>query len=659
MSRLSGLLRSAVLLSTAAAAYGQHQRIALAPDEFTLSGHGASKVLDGFCLDKNLVAPIESTTYSEVLAGESRAVVHLPDGDHPLAQAISSGLVQVQVDELKVSFVNKTPNEMSIRLGEPVALGEKPGTIESSSLLDPLRGPLPPSSDTAHDAVQKAIWNANAPERNLRVLSYLDTTSYTPEKGKDAVTRFQQDRHLPVTGNLDAATKSALATEVRTQQQLLTRVGFEPYSGSDGSDLGTTIRRYEIHNGLPVTGRMTEAVRSAVQSDLARADLFRRINDMDEAPVTSVNGAGMDSVITYRNSLDRHMAWFATPQGPELWLDNGRQFSRERGEWATDLWGLWALQDAEYMSDGDAQYVYAAPRAPGEDLKLQLGGKFFSVPEKDVPSLIRGETLPAEIAAHLAALKASGEKPSLVIYRDEMLQGKGGDAGPGMAPFEKSSQRPVDPLPLAKLLSKHTDTPVYLANSMEMADDNLDLMPEFRGGRSISMWIDGHLVDKGISNVHAELKDAQIEVVEARDAIAGQRPVVLFAGHNTANFRQDVLRYAREGKFEGGVVALAVCGEPDDLAFNSRLILDSDARAVIFYDQKINPTAVQEVLARFAERLSTNGSTGDFRAVWVQSVKDVLAQPHSDLMKQNLQKLIDVLMQLSRLFGEDTNAGWG
>lgn len=660
MFRLSRLLRISCLLLAVTTAYGQHQRIALPASEFSLSGRGASKVIDGYCLDKNLWAPMESTTYSEILAGESGAVVHLPDGDHPLAQAIRNGLVQVRVDELKVSFVNQTPNEMYIRFGEPLALGEKPGALESASLLDPLRGSETPSSGTAnYDAIQQKIWKANSSERNLRVLGYLETTSYTPEKGKDAIARYQQGRHLAVTGQFDDPTRTALATEVRSEEQLLARVGFQPYSGSDGSDLGATILRYEKQNGLPVTGQMNDAVRSAIQSDLSRADLFEKIGNMDEAPVTSVNGADMNAVITYRNSPGRRMVWFSTPKGPELWLDNGRQFDRVNGEWATDLWGMWALQDAEYMSDLGPQYVYAAPRAPGESLKLQLGKKFFSVPDKDVPSLLRGEALPPAISAHLASIKATGMKRSFVIHRDEMLQGRGGDAGPGMAPFQGSSQRPIDPVPIAKLLGKHTDQPVYIANSMEMADENLDSMPTFRGGRSISMWIDGHLVDKGISNVHEELKDAQIEVVEAREATPGNRPVVLFAGHNTANFRQNVLEYARDGKFKGGVVALAVCGEPDDVAFNSRLILDSDARAVIFYDQKINPTAVQEVLVRFAERLNANGTTGDFRSVWIQSVKDVLAQPHSDLMKQNLAKLEDVLMQLSLLFGEDANARRG
>jgi hypothetical protein len=226
-----------------------------------------------------------------------------------------------------------------------------------------------------------------------------------------------------------------------------------------------------------------------------------------------------------------------------------------------------------------------------------------------------------------------------------------------MSPLQGTEKQTFDPVLMAKSLSKHTDLRVFLANSLGPADKNLDSLPAFKGGSSISMWVDGKLIDKGISNVQEELKGAQIEIVEARDAKPGQRPAVLFAGSNTAKFRQNVLEYSRQGNFKDGVIAMAVCGERDDVAFNSRVIRESGAKAVIFYDQKINPTAVQEALARFAERLSKKGTTGDFRSVWVQSVRDVLTEPHSEIMKQNLEKLLEVLVQLSVLSREDRHAG--
>ena len=92
-----------------------------------------------FALDKTLYGTTEATTYSEVLAGGRRAVVHTPEGDRTLATAIQDGLIQVEVNG-SMQFVNKSEQRRLIRnFEEPLAIGEKPGVLKNPAMLDPLR----------------------------------------------------------------------------------------------------------------------------------------------------------------------------------------------------------------------------------------------------------------------------------------------------------------------------------------------------------------------------------------------------------------------------------------------------------------------------------------------------------------------------------------
>lgn len=153
-----------------------------------------------------------------------------------------------------------------------------------------------------------------------------------------AVERFQRSRGLQVTGDLDQVTASALQAEppqasaaLRNAQQRLSALGF--YNGAAdgvwGPDTRTAIERFQRSRGLPMTGDLNSATASALRSASQPAPVASRA----PTPPEAVQATDPTAVRTMQNRL-RQLGFFTDPAdgvwGPstQVALEN---FQRARG----------------------------------------------------------------------------------------------------------------------------------------------------------------------------------------------------------------------------------------------------------------------------------------------------------------------------------------
>jgi hypothetical protein len=178
-------------------------------------------------------------------------------------------------------------------------------------------------------------------------------------------------------------------------------------------------------------------------------------------------------------------------------------------------------------------------------------------------------------------------------------------------------------------------------------------MPKFEKGSQMAVFVDKRRIGSygEITHVRNALKGAEIRLVKAGNAKTGESPIILFAGQRNENFQALVKQLAAERRFENSLVAFAVCGEGCEVSFNSGIIRESGARAILFYDQRIHPDAVESVLLKFSELLIKEGvPDSKFQQLWRKSVEEVLKNctpPRCN--REDVEKLRDAILQLSAL----------
>jgi len=262
--------------------------------------------------------------------------------------------------------------------------------------------------------------------------------------------------------------------------------------------------------------------------------------------------------------------------------------------------------------------------------------------------------LPA-IDRYLSNLSPGTEKPAVIISRSSFFQGRGGDAGNGESPLAGFDYEQTDPIMLYKAFNKRYGDKVdlSLANDLKLGIANLKEMPKFEKGSQMAVFVDKRRIGSygEITHVRNALKGAEIRLVKAGNAKTGESPIILFAGQRNENFQALVKQLAAERRFENSLVAFAVCGEGCEVSFNSGIIRESGARAILFYDQRIHPDAVESVLLKFSELLIKEGvPDSKFQQLWRKSVEEVLKNctpPRCN--REDVEKLRDAILQLSAL----------
>jgi hypothetical protein len=667
MKHLFILLFSLLFLTLSTPQTFAQQRLGLMPQRFTLQGKGQTHEAEAFCLDRHLIQGAGHVPYGSVLSGQVGARVRVGNQSPiSLQQAIEDGIINITGSGgyssrfnsgLGMKFISRVDQPVSIELGQPVAFGQKPSWINPAALT-PLRQPR---SAYTSKLRQDMIWQAETYERRLQVLGYYKGSPHevTLPRIREAAREFQRDHRLAQTGLFDARTRAALDRAEETLRAGLARIGIveEPRTDTSVQDVTDVIRSYESYLNRTETGAMSESLRARMAKDEAMLKQVSAITERASAPAVDLASAdSFPDVLTFQLYDGGSNVIVKTPQGPELWsYFGGKTVQRIRGTDAIREFDEFSLKSAA-ASGGETYILQTGVYTPGEEISVAFGpGQLLKIPSAELSSFIDGKTAIPAFDERVAKLTASGAKRArILISRSALNQGRGGDAGGAGPTLFGSSFDQIDPLRLALAWQrKYGDKcDIFIANDINSGFYNLRRLPTVRDGSQIRVFTDGtHFKDYGIiSNVKPDLQGAGIKVVQAGGAEAGQPNVILITGRNDVPFRAFLEQLASEGRFEDSIIALASCGEGCEVPFNSMIIRKSGARAVLFYNQRVHPQAVEETLLKFSELLMKKGvPDGNFQQLWRESVEDLLNTKGGTSMPEEVKKLRDAFIQVSGL----------
>jgi hypothetical protein len=694
MKRLSFTLLAlfSILISTHAI-YAQHQRLGLQPQTIKINGRGLSNAVEAeaYCLDKHLLASTKPVGYGVVLTDETTALVTI-GRRRPvsLQQAITNGDINVEgsggrgetfASHLSLRFTSNVNEPVTIQLLKPLAMGEKARSWVRPDVLKPLENPLKPAQ--AKD-IQDPVWLAGINESRLQALGYHfgNADEVSVESLKNATRAFQRSNGLPLSGEFDPLTIKALKNEEDAAIETLTRLGFgvtRSVSETEVKSIGDALRLYQKHLGLPETGFLNNSLRAQMAEDMRYLPQVLEVEATDLTPAAYLGSSNSaPHVLTFQKYEKFNTVLVNTPRGPVLWVRNTegkiyrwpergemKTYTRRAGAEALKYLDVIAITQAINNSTPNRLILQVGIHLPGGRIPVAFGRENpFIVTQTEMSDFLAGRAgLPA-IDRYLSNLSPGTEKPAVIISRSSFFQGRGGDAGNGESPLGGFGYEQTDPIMLYKAFNKRYGDKVdlSLANDLRLGIANLKEMPKFEKGSQMAVYVDKRRIGSygEITHVKNALKGAEIRIVKAGNAKTGESPVILFAGQRNENFQALVKQLAAERRFENSLVAFAVCGEGCEVSFNSGIIRESGARAILFYDQRIHPDAVESVLLKFSELLIKEGvPDSKFQQLWRRSVEEVLKNctpPRCN--REDVEKLRDAILQLSALphRQSDTNA---
>jgi hypothetical protein len=673
MRRLFAVLFSLSFLTLFTAQSFAQQRLGLLPDRFTLQGKGQTYEAEAFCLDRHLIQRTEPVGYEKILAGQTGARVKV--GGEPsisLQEAINQGIVSIKGrgvpdserfrSHLSLTFVSNDPRPISIELTEPAAFGLKKASWINPDAIAPLRQPR---NAYASKLRQDMIWRADTHPRRLQVLGYYQGSPHEvnlPEL-RAATRAFQKAHGVPETGTFNPTTKLALDRAEEKLRADFARLGVseEPRTDTSVQDVTDVIRRYERYLGRKQgeeTGVMGEALRARLAADEV---VLKQVSDaatLGRAPAADLAAPGvLPDVLTFQRYRAGGNVIVRGSDGPELWsYFEGKVVGRYKGRRAIQEFDGFSLRGAVVNSSPDTYILQTGVYSPGAKIRIAFGpGTLLEVTPGELSQFMDGKASIPTFDERVATLTAGGEKrPRVLISRSALNQGRGGDVAGGPPPLEGTGFEQIDPLRLALAWERRYGdrVDIAIANDFNLGLENLRQLPIINRGSQIRVYADKtHFKDYDtVATVRADLRDVGIEVVQAREAGAGQPGVIIITAQKNAQSRAYLEQLASERRFENSILALASCGSGcDEIAFNSMLIRKSGARAVIFYDRNINPEAVKQTLLKFCELMSQRGvPQGNFQQLWRQSVDELLKDPNIP-MPGEVRKLRDAYIQVSNL----------
>src|SRR5262249_5038476 len=142
-----------------------------------------------------------------------------------------------------------------------------------------------------------------------------------------------------------------------------------------------------------------------------------------------------------------------------------------------------------------------------------------------------------------------------------------------------------------------------------------------------------------------------IDAVEV-GAQPGSPRIVVFTGKTTEASLQLIHELGAAGHFKDSIVALAMCGEGGEVPFNTQLIMDSGARGVLFYDERINQVAVKRAMLSLCDIIQKEGfSRGNFQALWRRAIDAAASKDLPAADRAEILRLKGAVLQLSELKG--------
>jgi hypothetical protein len=629
MSHLRKILFGLALLAAGSySTQAQHQRLGLAAQTIRLNADGTSSVVEAFCLDRNLYASREFVPYTTILNENPSAFAVYRDGSKiPLAEAMKNGLVTVEgsggqtASGLGLKFASHKPGLERIEIAQPIGFGESPGGLISSdsAILKQLGTKLP--NETAKQKNDR-IWQAQAPERMLQELGFYPEGSVNPANTIAATKKFQESVGLSSTGVMDLSTSNHLKTANRDLTKRLNGIGFNGNHDSESkvkssSDL---LRDFQKYHDLPETGRVSEDVLKHLARDEV---LAKQIQDLghNRGPVSQILGGTQypDVLTFFRDSKGVH-ALVSTGSKTDYWATDGAKVQR-----GIDLGTFSRLQFQHQFNDFVSQadkrsrgLVLSTDQVNDAELKKLESSSAITFPE------------------------------SITVVVSPFQQGR---PVPNYSPSIPSATN------IARTLRHYfgKDVPIFIAQDLETGLKNAAQMPKLVGPQGIKFFVDEKRIDDRdvVKNLSERLESLDIDVVEADSADLQGAAVGVVVGKNGQNMREALLRLARQGAFKDAILALAKCGDSDDVEFNGALIHASGAKGIMFYDEKIQPQAVKRVLVALTKRLSASGiPDGDWPRLFQLSVDDAaIGLSGTDL--NEVLKLRNAHVQTSDLIRQD------
>ncbi|HWJ39942.1 MAG TPA: hypothetical protein VNT29_02360 [Candidatus Limnocylindrales bacterium] len=649
MRRVRVALLVAVVFLLSASAFAQFQRVAL-PAQTIRIAPGKSAEVPGFCLDLGVPAPKSFTRYDHVLEGGGPVTVQVGNGpEQSLADALGK-TVRFEVitrgigmEDAPVLNVKITPLDRS----QPITIH-----VKDTAALGPSAGYVTPVQLTAVKDGQYGMWKAAEYESLLVRLGYHEADAKpTLASLAQATRRIQQKKSLPVTGDLsDRATQAALRADRDAILNRFAAVGFKPnprlaaLSDPRGfTDIGPIIRGYREAVGLPGTENFNPAVERELGKDEAIVAALRR-SPRGGMPsgvnLLASSGTGKTEVHLLGRT-GRLEAWH---------LDVHDVFRVE---------GLPALASMEtnalaaFADHDDALVVHALPYLKGDAGEILLEG---DATDGDVSELLAGTKGVPELDEYFAAAKKREDlkRLRLVVHRPTISQlGVGAEALKHY--FGEREVVVPDALKVAAALARRygANADVMLANDPGKAAENLLHLPVVEGGSQIRVYVDKQRLPdfNTIAHIREKFGDAHIEVVKVGKSEPGAPRIVLFTGHNSADARALISELGTAGHFKDSIVALAICGEGGEVPFNTQLIKDSGARAVLFYDQRISQTAVEKTLLELCNIMSKEGTTGgNIQQLLRRAIAAVLKDTTlKETERAEIRRLREAVLQLSNV----------
>lgn len=511
-------------------------------------------------------------------------------------------------------------------------------------------------------------WTSPQYAKVLHMFGYHPVDPGARESLIDATKTFQHDHGLPVSGEVDGDTERVLRRLYKQLAVRLEAVGFwereDAFSRSlhigirdpnELPDLSDAIRRYESEVGLPTTGVFRGAVWESLRRDAAVSAALRGGSPPQLLPFGRV-------LLASRRSGSSSSYLVGNGDFVETWsLSHGKVDYRERGP-DKFLSVDYDVHGAFLFAVPDAFVVQVPPHAASESASMSMsivanrqeGAIEIREEVEHIKDIVSGRSGSKAIERAIASARKQGRRPRILVYRSAFAQA--GTTKSQLARYQATRNVEIpDSLELAVALQRRygATADIFLVNDVDRAIENLKALPRVEAGSQIRVYVDkkGFQDFKTVDHLRPSLKGAQIEAVRVGEVQSGAPRIALIVSHNTPDARALISELGRAGQFKGSIVALAVCGQGGEVPFNTQLILESGARGVLFYDQRIKQVAVERALYQLCELVRKEGLTnGNLQSLLRLAVDRALGDTRLTASERaDLRLLRGSVLQLSTL----------
>ena len=557
-------------------------------------------------------------------------------------------------DYTKLVLINKSSSLATFRFRKTTVVGE---TAESLPGVDLSSVPLRALLKSRYE-IQAELWIRQLKEK-LSVLGYYKGSidGQQNESLSQAIRRFQKDRDLKVSDDMDKATLETLDDTVNKIANDLSGLGFKQ------AKLNDALLSYQTHSGLPETAIYDEKLKQCIAKDLLKKKKVLTIAE-SEHTASSYKGANPadDEFATMDRLNDQTYVLLKHKGDTELWIVKGRDIQqRLKGEDAIELLDDIAAKKVKSKSDINVSFLHAKSfRLDDNYIGLTYGETDIRIKQDEFNKFLRGDSR-TTIFDNLFGPKAKKgkDKTKVVVWRDAFVQGKG-RAGE-INGYYHMSRRHIDPLIFCKELQRRYGEyhEFYLDDEMDTGKDNAQNIPEIATDQGIGIYLgektDFEVKDFGVIEQTRNIlaKSSRIQVMEGFSPFVGKN-VIVITGHkdDAGKFYKYVETLSRNGCLEGKLVVLFSCYRQGDENFNSLMITnDSGARAILFFSQEIDPQAVYEVLVSLEQKLEkAREKPADFKSLMDECIDASKSRnQHEPDLQKEIEKIRDGIIQVSYL----------